>query len=104
QLDFGRDVEGLVDLEDQQVDLEEGEQLRGEGAVHVEDRQGREGDVAVLRFVEEVGDELLDAHAPVLVRVVQVEVDLGEQAAADAGPGHRQVQLGRRPQPRLEHQ
>ena len=99
QRDVGRDVEFLVDREQEQVDLQEREQLGEDLAVHVEHGERREQlrrAVGVHRLVEEVLGQLLQPDLAVLVRVVQVEVDLGEDAAGDARPGDAEVELGRR--------
>ena len=89
--DLGRDVEFLVDLEQHQIDLQVREQLRVEPAGDVEHGQWRERRAAVVGLVQEVGRQLGQPNLAVVVRVVQVEVDLGEDAAADAGLGHHQV-------------
>ena len=70
--------------------------------MHVEDGERRQQlgrALGVHRLVEEVLRQLGQAHLAVLVRVVQVEVDFGEDAAGDAGARDAQVQFGRRRQP-----
>ena len=94
--DLGSDVELLVDLEQHQVDLEIREQLGVDTAGDVEHGKRRECRAAVVELVQEVGGEFRQAHLAVVVRVVQVEVDFGEDAAADPGLGHHQVDFRRR--------
>src|SRR5262249_30020172 len=96
------DVPLFVDMEEEQVDLQEGEEPRLEVANDVEDGQRRECGLAVLDLVEEVGGDFLDANAAVLVRVVEGEIDVGEQAPPDAAAGDGEIELGRGPQPCVE--
>ena len=94
QRDRWRDVEFLLDLEQEQVDLEEGEQLGVQLAGDVEHGQRRQRRLAVLHLVEHVVDNLGDAHAPVMVVVEEIEEDIGKDAAGHAGARHAQVELG----------
>ena len=96
QRDLRRDVPFLVDREQQQIDFQVREQLGIQPPVHVEYRQRRQDRAAVTGFVQEVRGQFVQADFAVFVRIVQVEIDLGENPAAHARFGRHQVDLGRR--------
>ena len=104
QRDRRCNVELFVDFKEQQIDFDESEQAGRDFAADVEYRQWREQRLAKLKFIDNVFDDLADAHLAIAIGVKQIEFDLEKHAAACTAARDSQIKLGRRRQTAAEHE